>query len=441
MPPLAERFRAHLLRRRLFAGPGAALVAVSGGPDSVALLDLLVGLGPDGPRLVVGHVDHGIQEGSAAVAGNVRELADRYGLPFESGRLDLGAGTSETAARRARYEWLQAARARVGAAWLVTAHHNDDQVETILLRVLRGSAPAGLAGMAARTRGGVVRPLLPFTRAELQAYLQERGLPAHVDPANRDDRHLRSWLRHSILPVLERRLGSRVRAELARLGRAAARDRRAWDEVVKRLPGLDLRTDSGCCDVARAGLWEYDLALAVALLRAAARRVGLVLGPRRARRLVALASRPSGRHLPLGGGWEAEVSFDRLRLYRPGTPDDPVVPHASRGDVRFGGYLVHWAPARAPQTMGRATWRTWIAGGGWEVRGPRPGDVIEPLGGVGRRPLRRLLMEAHVPRSQRQRYPVVATGETVLWVPGICRSAAGLPRPGTRAVRVDVTGH
>lgn len=441
MLTLAERFRAHLVRRRLFPGPGTALVAVSGGPDSVALLDLLVSQSPDGLRLVVGHVDHGIQEGSAKVAGLVRRLAAHYGLPFESARLELGPGTTETAARRARYDWLAAVRSRVGADWLVTAHHYDDQVETILLRALRGTAPAGLAGIAARTRGGVVRPLLPFTHAALEGYVRERGLTTYEDPANRDAQHLRSWLRHTILPALEGRLGAQLRSDLSRLGKAAARDRRAWDDAINRLPGLDLRISSGGCDVARAGLREYDDPLAVAVLRAAARRVGLVLGPRRARRLLTLADRPSGRRLELGGGWEAEVAFDRFRLYRPAATASPVAPRSTRGDVHFGGYTVQWAPSRAPQRMGRATWRTWIPGDGWEVRGPRPGDVIEPLGGVGRRPLRRVLMEAHVPRSQRQHYPVVAVGETILWVPGICRSAAGLPRPGTRAVRVDVTGH
>jgi len=445
MPTLAERFRAHLKRRRLFPRAGTALVAVSGGPDSVALLDLLVGVSTagEGPRLVVGHVDHGIHEESAKVAGLVRRLAAHYGLPCESVRLELGRGATETAARRARYAWLGAARSRVGADWLVTAHHQDDQIETILLRALRGSAPAGLAGIAARTQGGIVRPLLPFTHAELVAYVEERGLASHDDPANRDARHLRSWLRHSIIPLLEGRFGVQLKGDLGRLGKSAARDRRAWDAAIKRLPGLDLRISAGACDVARAALREYDDALGVAVLRAASRRVGLVLGPRRARRLLDLAQRPSGRRLELGGGWEAEVSFDRLRLYRPAAPP-PVLPVASRnsrGDVQFGDYLVRWSPSRAPQRMARATWRTWIRGAGWEVRGPRPGDVIEPLGGVGRRPLRRVLMEAHVPRSERRRYPVVAVGETVVWVPGICRSAAAVPRPGTQAVRVDVTGH
>jgi tRNA(Ile)-lysidine synthase len=440
MPDLAERLRTHLTRRRLFPRPGTAVVAVSGGPDSVALLDLLVGLAPTlGLRLVVAHVDHGMQEGSSGVADFVRQLAARYGLPCETERLELGGAASETTARRARYTWLETARSRLGAAWLVTAHHQDDQVETVLLRALRGSAPAGLAGIPARSRGGVVRPLLRFRRDELLAYARERGLACYDDPANRDPRHLRSWLRHAVLPTLEHRLGPRVRDDLVRLGRAAARDRRAWDAVLNCLPDLDLHTAAGACDVARGALREYDDALAVAVLRAAGRRVGLVLGPRRARRLLDLALRPSGRRLPLGSGWEAEVAFERLRLYRATADATPLVPHAARGAARFGEFRVQWSPGRAPKRLARTTWRTWIQGEGWEVRPPRAGDVIEPLGGVGRRPLRRVLMEARVPRSERRRYPVVAVGETILWVPGICRSAAALPRPGTRAVRVDVT--
>src|SRR5512143_3287492 len=204
MPTLAERFRAHVSRRRLFPRPGTALVAVSGGPDSVALLDLLTSL-PDGPQLVVAHVDHGIQPGSDTVAASVRRLAARYGVPCACGSLALGERTTETAARRARYAWLEEVRSRVGADWLVTAHHRDDQVETILLRTLRGSAPAGLAGMAARTR-----------------------------------------------------LGARVRGDLARVGKAAARDRRAWDSVLDRLPDLDLHAAAESCDVARPALRAYD---------------------------------------------------------------------------------------------------------------------------------------------------------------------------------------
>ncbi|MGH7613669.1 MAG: tRNA lysidine(34) synthetase TilS [Gemmatimonadales bacterium] len=443
MPTLAERFHAHLRRRRLFPGPGTALVAVSGGSDSVSLLDLLAGVAADLQlRLVVAHADHGIHEESGTVADSVARLAARYRLPCEVGRLDLGAGTSETVARRARYAWLELARRKHRAAWLVTAHHKDDQAETVLLRALRGSAPAGLAGIPARTRAGLVRPLLPFTREELAAHARSHGLPVYDDPANADPRHLRSWIRSAVLPTLVARLGLRVRDDLVRVGRRAAAERRAWGAALDRLPGLDLRAGPDGFDVARASLRGYDASLAVAVLRAAARRAGLVLGPRRARALVTLAGRSSGRRLSLGGGWTAEVAFDRLRVHRVSVSSTIVVAaRDERGNAEFGDFALRWAPAVVPRQIERAAWRTWIQGDGWEVRQPRPGDVIEPLGGVGRRPLRRLLMEARVPRSERAGWPVVARGETILWVPGICRSAAEVPAPGTRAVRVDVTEH
>jgi tRNA(Ile)-lysidine synthetase-like protein len=147
--------------------------------------------------------------------------------------------------------------------------------------------------------------------------------------------------------------------------------------------------------------------------------------------------------LPLSDGWSAEVAFDQLRVGRDvdNAVDcalERVWPTGERGTARFGGFEIAWAPASAPAQIERATWTTWLDSAGWEVRRPARGDSLVPLGGVGHRPLRRLLMEARVPRSARPRYPVVSRGATILWVPGICRSAEGVPAPGTRAVRLDV---
>ena len=456
MTPLLSRLRDHLARRRLFAAGGTAVVAVSGGPDSVALLDLVHSLAPElGLALVVAHADHGIQADSSSVGQAVAALARRYGLPFELGELHLGPDATETAARRARYAWLADVQRRRAARYLVTAHHRDDQVETILLRLLRGSAPAGLAGMPARARGGLVRPLLAFTHLDLVEHVTARGLPVHDDPANRDPRHLRSWVRTVLLPLVSARLGEGARADLARAGRAAALERRAWDRVLRHLPDLDLQMHEDGFDVARGGVAGYDNALAVAVLRAAARRAGLVLGPRRARQLVRLARRPSGRRLELGGGWAAEVAFDRLRVRgrtrevgRAGAREVEevrevveVVADEGRGCAQFGEFRLEWSAEVAPERLARGDWTTWIAGGAWEVRPLRPGDALVPLGGIGHRPVRRLLMDARVSRSDRAQYPIIVRGETILWVPGICRSAADLPRPGTPAVRVDVTKH
>ena len=440
--PLAQRFRNHVARARLFRRPGAAVVAVSGGADSVALLDLLHEVAAEiGLTLVVAHVDHGIQSDSRTVGQSVRTLAAKYGLPFELGELHLGPDATETTARRARYAWLAEVQRRREARYIVTAHHRDDQVETILLRVLRGSGPAGLAGIAVRARGGLVRPLLPFSRAELAAHVAARGLPYHDDPANRDPRHLRSWVRHTLLPLLHERLGPRALDDVLRLGAHAAAERRAWDAALELMPELALHLEDRGFSVAREALRRYDATVAVALVRAAARRAGLVLGPVRARRLVAFAVGVSGRRMPLGGGWAAEAAFDRLRVTR-GTAaaPDQVVATADQGGARFGSFQVAWRPEPAPARLERGGWSTWLpaTGGGWELRSPRSGDRLIPVGGVGRRPLRRLLMEARVPRGERARYPVVARGETVLWVPGIARAAAEIPAPGTRAVRLDV---
>ena len=443
---LPERFRAHMEKARLFRAPGTAVVAVSGGPDSVALLDVLAGVAKDfGLELIVAHADHGIQTGARAVGQTVKKLAEKYDLPFELGELHLGPETTETEARRARYAWLRDVQERHRAKYLVTAHHHDDQIETVLLRALRGSAPAGLAGIAQRGRGGLVRPLLPFTRRELSDYAKRRDLPVHDDPANRDPRHLRSWVRGTLLPLLTERMGARLGADVADLGRHAASDRRAWDRALELVPELHLQIEGKGFTVARGVLLGYDNALSVALLRAAARRAGCVLGPKKARRVLALARRPSGRRLALGQGWSADVAFERLRITHQhaaevGCALDCVHGSGERGRALFGEFEISWVAERAPARIERASWTTWIpVEPGWEVRPPERGDALVPIGGVGHRPLRRLLMEARVPRSARARYPVVVRQATILWVPGICRSADGVPAPGTEAVRLDVT--
>ncbi|HEX4560854.1 MAG TPA: tRNA lysidine(34) synthetase TilS [Gemmatimonadales bacterium] len=436
MNDLSERFLAHVTSQRLFPKPGKALVAVSGGPDSLALLGLLHDARKQlGLELIVAHVDHGIQEASGQVAKGLRRQVQALGIAFELGELHLGPDTTETEAREARYAWLRETQRRVSARYLVTAHHADDQVETILLRVLRGSAPTGLAGIRAKSRGGLVRPLLPFTKAELASPT------AFVDPANSDPKHLRSWVRGTLLPLIEGRLGQRVRGDLLSLGRHALRDARAWAALPELLPELDVRFAEGAFSVARLPLAGYDAPVATALLRAAARRAGIPLGPRHALRLHELAKRQSGRRVELGGGWVGEAVFDRLSVGKAAGGPRETIPMKAEGTAVFGDYRLAWRTDPAPAHLDRDGWTTWVAGmeDGLVIRAPQAGDRLAPLGGVGRREVRRLLMEARVPRAARAGYPLLAVGETIVWVPGICRGEARVPQPGTPAVRLDVT--
>ncbi len=435
---LLDRFRTHLTTLDL--SPERALVAVSGGPDSVALLDLLVRTRDvHGLDLIVAHLDHGIHPESDRVADQVRRLAASYQLPSEIGQLALGSSAGETLARARRYVWLEAVRERVGAGIILTAHHADDQVETVLMRVLAGSGPAGLAGMAP-IQGTLVRPLLPFSRAELADHVKAAGLETWLDPANTDQRHLRSWIRTGLLPLLRDRL-PQIEPSIRRLSAQAARDRAAWDASLERLPGLDLRVENEGISVAAPGLADYDSALAEAVILALARRVKCRLGPSRVGRVLnLLQSGVSGARVPLGAHWAAELTFGRLRIYPCELEPADAAPwtiEGTSGRGTWGRWQLRWERSAAPAHQERVGLSAWLTLDPVMVRGWLPGERLRPLGGTGRRLIVRCFQEVRVPRSRRDSWPVLAQSGDVIWIPGVCRSGARLPAGGTEALRVD----
>jgi tRNA(Ile)-lysidine synthase len=218
------------------AGDGVA-VAVSGGADSLALLHALRALaGPRGWRLAVLTVDHGLRPGSAADAAFVADHAKALGLPARVLTLAPGdlarhrdAGP-EGAARAARYGALWPAADELGCSWLATGHTLDDQAETVLLQLLRGAGPDGLAGMAVRT-GRLLRPLLAVRRGETRAACAAVGLAWREDPTNADDGPLRNRVRTRLLPLLEELRPGAART-LARTAALAADDRDWLDPLV-----------------------------------------------------------------------------------------------------------------------------------------------------------------------------------------------------------------
>ncbi len=450
MTALDRRLEKHIRRHRLLPEPGMALLAVSGGSDSLALLDLLVALAPElDLTLAVAHVDHGIRPGSEAVARAVEDVCRRYEVPFHLARIDLGAGASETQARTARYRELRRLQRETGAAYLVTAHHRDDQVETVLYRVLRGSGVAGLAGIPDRGPLGLVRPLLPFTRGDLHEWLVQRAaeggwvLPIHDDPANRDERHDRVWLRHTLLPLIRSRFGVAVDARVAGVALGARRNRAAWSALLRSLPDLDVRRTTHGVEVARLPLARYDNVLSEAILRALGREVGCTVGSRGARRLARFAhSGKSGKTLELGGGFEAVLAFDRLLIGRRwrGTPPVRALIQGRQGTLMWGQWEFVWRTQVAGRVM-RSGHETWVAPGALTVRAVDAGDRLVPLGGVGSRKVRRILMEARVPFRDRAAHPVLARGGTVLWVPGVCRAQAAVPTAGHEALMIEARWH
>jgi tRNA(Ile)-lysidine synthase len=196
---LPHRVGSNVAQRGLWAPGQRVAVAVSGGLDSCVLLQLLIDtLRWHGASLSVVTVDHGTRKDSASHADFVETLARAAQLPCERFSLHLGEGASEAACRDARYACLAAVNADVVAL----AHHRDDQAETVLINLMRGTGPRGLAGMSWK-RGRYARPLLDVPRSEIDAWASARGLSWVEDPSNTDPRFLRNRVRHELLPLIE----------------------------------------------------------------------------------------------------------------------------------------------------------------------------------------------------------------------------------------------
>lgn len=194
-------------------------VAVSGGLDSVVLLDLLMVLGDlHGGVLSIATVDHGTRTGSAADADFVAELAAARGLVLHRFDLSLGEGASEADCREARYACFET----LDVTSVALGHHRDDQAETLLINLLRGTGARGLRGMGVR-RGRLIRPLIETPRAELVRWADHRGLAWREDPTNQDQRFLRNAIRHRVMPLLEE-IRPGARKALGRSARQVAED-------------------------------------------------------------------------------------------------------------------------------------------------------------------------------------------------------------------------
>ncbi len=407
----------------------ALVVAVSGGGDSVGLLRAMHGLAAGLELgLSVAHLDHGVRgEGARLDARFVADLAGSLGLPFDEGRWRPDrAGHFEADARRARYAWLAGVARERGAAAVAVGQTLDDQAETVLHRVVRGTGVEGLAGIrpSRPLAPGVslIRPLLRVARAEVRAYLAALGQPSRDDPTNADTSRTRARIRHELLPGLAEGYNPRVAEALARLGdlaSAASRSLARRARALARSVVIEAGADGVVLD--RARLARLDPFERAEVIRLAWRRAGWPEGPmdaRRWRRLADLAD-PGPRRMAVGVGIEAEALGDRLTL----RPARPVPPSPAPVELDLPG-SVTWGPWRITASLDRS-------GPGDErvdldrveppliVRAAEPGDRFDPLGLGGRsQALADFFRGRRVPRADRGSVPIVADRAGIVWVAG-----------------------
>jgi tRNA(Ile)-lysidine synthase len=477
--------RAGLVRSKASASRGdsseksadeSIVLALSGGPDSVALLYALRELRPRfGFRLAAAHLNHRLRGAeSDRDEAFVRDLCSTLDVELvveQSSGLDSAAPNLEERAREARYAFLAAAAAQLGASHIATAHHADDQAETVMLRLLRGTGAAGLGAMAetmtlAPTGVTLLRPMLHIGRHEILHYLESIGARFVSDSSNAHQGFLRNRVRIDLLPELERDYAPGLRRRLA----ALATEMRELDDYVARAGRIELNSRlreavlGGPLDILDLnGFAGLHPALAAALLREfIAARIGSLRRLTRRHiddvRWLCAGESPSAT-LDLPGGWCAERRYAALVIERHpkgaddrrlgATADGFAVPLVREGVTKvaqarfvFRSNMLPADAAPMPLGLDEACFDADLTTAGLFVRNFASGDRISPLGMEGSRKLHDIFVDRKLARPRRRTFPVVTLEGRIAWVPGMARGRVALvTRETVRVLRLQAFEH
>jgi tRNA(Ile)-lysidine synthase len=415
------------------------LVAVSGGADSTALLHALVRLSEEGRAfsLEVAHLDHGLRgEESAADARFVAEVAAGLGLPGHLERLAPGSlerqGVSrQEAAREARLAWLERVAGETLAQRIALGHSADDLAEEVLMRLLSGAGPRGLAGMRAR-RGPFIRPLIECRRSEIEAWLETCGIPWREDGTNYLDAYLRNRVRHRLLPALEADYNPNLRESLVRQAAILGEEDDLLERLATEIFETLARVEVGALAFPTAALAAEHPALQRRLLRLACERLAGSLRGIGFRHVEAVRSlinspSPSAGPLRLPGGLTAERRYEYLiigvgpaGLAQNLEHDwDLALPGPGRYELAGTGLCLTLRLSEGSGGAGEALFDAASLSWPLLVRSPRRGDRFRPRGMAGTKLVFRLLSDAKVPRNARWRVPILLSAENIIWVGGL----------------------
>ena len=440
-----SRYREFSRTHGLFNEKDTVVVAVSGGVDSMVLLDLFSR--ERGLTVAAGHFNHGLRgEESEADERFVAERARAYGIPFHAGRADTaaeaarrGVGVQE-AARDLRYDFLFRIREAAGARRIATAHHADDNAETILLHLFRGSGVQGMSGIPVE-RDGIIRPLLFAEREEIEEYARIEHIPFRTDSSNAKDGYTRNAVRHHVLPLLKELVSPSVVENINRSG-DNFRTLAAYlqDETKNVLRSCTVGRDADGLRLSVQELLERPLFLRQhAVLAAVEEMSGARPASERVGAVLALLDNEPGTSVTLAG--ETEVVRNRGEIVirtRKGTPGfsmsiDPGREYAIAG-YRFSSELVtaRGAPAGRETEYADAD-RTGTEG--LTLRSWRDGDSFTPLGMSGRKKISDFFVDEKISLQEKHRIPILlSAGGEVIWVCGMRLDDRFKITPSTRRV-------
>ncbi|MBI3603200.1 MAG: tRNA lysidine(34) synthetase TilS [Nitrospirae bacterium] len=450
----ARRIAAGVRAGKLFAPGDRLLVALSGGPDSVALLSLLVELAPSWDlRLAALHVNYGLRgEESDEDARFAAALCDRFSVPFQCERVSLareGAqgrqrSSLQEIAREARYEVLVRAGRKLGVDKIALGHQADDQAETLLMWMLRGAGTAGLAGIPPIRESFFIRPLLQVSRSEILDYLKERRVSFRSDSSNDKPLYLRNRVRHELLPMLKR-YNPAIVATLLRQADILREDDLCLEQWGREQTARVACRERDGVVVDRAGLLALPVALQRRVIRSVLRQLnGNENGPTFgavATILDRLIQSRSGSVVTVEGV-RVERTYARLRFQSVGQSDPSPrtkarAQAASKGLVLAVPSVLRWPLTGQSLRAGLATSSTGSVAsaptpsrrvavfdadrvtGALVVRSWKPGDRFSPSGMQGRtKKLQDYFADIKLPRLDRAKVPLLATPEGILWVCG-----------------------
>ena len=410
------------------------VIAFSGGLDSTVLLHALTAQTIDLPVLAV-HIDHGLHVDSSDWSARCAQVAESFGVEFRSIRTDIDSSQSqglEAAARDARYN--EFAELITAGDWLLSAHHQDDQAETLLLNLLRGSGPAGLAGIAAIrpfANGWLARPLLEYSRNDLQKYATKHDLDWVEDPSNAEQRFDRNFLRHSVMPQLEQRWPDAVRS-LQRSGRLAGEAAALLDELAaidaatlgERMDRIDIPALCKLSPERQRNVLRYALR-ELQLPTPTAKHLQLVLDE-------VVAARKDAEPVVNWPGVAVRRYRDCLYLLPAESAQPPKDPGRvnpqSRLTLEHGLGELRWQPGAAEGLADDLVAR------GLELRYRHGGEKIKLVGQSHTRKLKKLLQEAGVVPWMRDRIPLVFADGELVAVADLWLAAGAASKPGV-AVR------